>query len=97
MGVLVEPKYDSYVLEWVAVQFDAAEFSSLKRIFHNTGWVVQLDLTDNGAQARCTNMANGQLRQVSVPEGDWVVRSPHGYLWFMDESEFRSQFHQWEE
>jgi hypothetical protein len=97
MGVLVEPKMGSYVTEWEAVQFDASDFRAFKKLARGSSWAVQLLLTDEGAKAVFTSMVNGSVEQWFVAEGEWAVKSPHGRFWFMDDREFRSQFHVWDD
>jgi len=95
MSLLVEPRIGSYVTEWEAVQFDGANLAAVRGILRYSPWTMHLDLTDNGAVILCTQMINGLLQQWKTTVGDWIVKSPHGRFWFMDDSEFQSQFNQW--
>ncbi len=90
MGVLVEPKPDSYVTEWEAVQFDPTGFGRIKRLMRNSPWTVQL-LVD-GPTVVLMQIHNGTVERWELNLGDWAVRSPHGKYWFMSNDEFVSQF-----
>jgi hypothetical protein len=90
MGVLVEPKPDSYVTEWEAVQFDPTGYNRVKGILRNSPWLVQLRI--DGPEVVVTRINTGTAETWTIKLGDWVVRSPHGRYWFMSNDEFVSQF-----
>jgi len=93
MGVLIEPKEGSYVIEWEALRFDGANFSEVRKILKGSDWVAQMMLLDVGSEVVISQMIAGQMVQWSVKPGEWIVKSPHGRFWFMGEAEFHSQFH----
>lgn len=92
--VRANPKEDSYVIEWAAIQIKGAEdHLSIKRLCRNTPWAVQIVLEENDEVTFLfTQVQSGIIEQWPVKVGDWVVKSPHGKFWFMDNSEFLSQF-----
>jgi len=92
MSYLVQPREHSYVLEWESVQFDGTNLGTIRKFLWGTGWMVQMDLTDNGAVIVSTRVQNGQIEQWKTEADEWIVKSPHGRLWFMGNEEFQSQF-----
>ena len=93
MGVFVEPKPGSYVLEWEAVQVCGADcFPAVRRLLKGSPWVAQLNLTDHGAEVVVSQVTPTGIDQWHVQPGEWVVKSPHGRFWFMSESEFDGEF-----
>lgn len=93
-SVKVEPKSDSYVIEWEAVRSEGAgSFASFRRLVKNTSWTVQMVLErDDITLYVFTTMHPTGIEQWNVWPGEWVVKSPNGRFWFMSESEFQSQF-----
>jgi hypothetical protein len=88
------PRKDSYVIEWAAVQITGAEaHSAIKRLFKNSPWVAQMVLEANDEVVFVfTNVHPTGMEQWTLRPGDWVVKSPHGKFWFMDNAEYESQF-----
>lgn len=91
-ALLVHPKPGSYVGEWAAVQIaDADSYSSIKVLMKNSPWIAQMDIS-NDVRFVFTQSHAGSIEQWVLGVGSWVVKSPHGKFWFMDNSEFLSQF-----
>lgn len=93
-GILAVPKEGSYVNEWTAVQLQGAltDHSALRRLFHNTMWNVRMGVEIDHVKFTFTLSHGNHLEQWDMSDGDWVVKSPHGKFWFMDNSEFRDNF-----
>lgn len=98
MGTLQAiPKPESYVLEWEAVQLDGGGTSlmTVRRLLKNTPWLVRFNLvvTENKVEYNFIAVHGaGGLEEWNLSTRDWIVKSPHGKVWFMGDSEFRSQF-----
>lgn len=90
----VTPKPESYVNEWAAVRVDGAEsYSTIRILSRNSPWIVQMDLAESDGVRFVFTKQNGSTMEQWVAEvGDWVIKSPHGKFWFMDEAEFRANF-----
>lgn len=91
------PKVGSYVLDWEAVQLDSGgnDVLAVRRLLKNTPWIVQLNLLVRENKVKYNFVAvhgGGGIEQWELETGDWVVKSPHGKVWFMGDEEFRSQF-----
>lgn len=88
------PKPDSYVVEWAAVQVCGAEdHYAVRRLCRNSPWQVQIVLEENDQVTFLfTQVTATGLEQWPLTCGSWVVKSPHGKFWFMDDEEFKSQF-----
>lgn len=93
---MVYPRPGSYVNEWAAVQITGAEsYSAVKILMKHSPWVVQMNLgADDQAEFLFTAQHAGVIEQWKQTAGDWVVKSPHGKFWFMDNDEFRHEFSQ---
>jgi len=95
MGVLVEPRIGSYVTEWEAIQFDVDQFGNVRKLLRGSSWVAQLIL-DEAPYVQCTRVRPNTIFEMEKTyPGDWIVKSPHGRIWFMSDPEFQSQFHTW--
>lgn len=89
-SVQVTPKSNSYVEEWVAVQFWSKDgILPVKKLLKNTEWSI-FEARLEGPSSQIVAARGSEFWRIH--EGDWVVRSPHDKLWFMDNSEFTSQF-----
>jgi len=93
MPVLAIPKPDSYVSEWSALRWQAVEgLQPVKRFLRYSGWVTQLVITDVSVTVVATCVHHNEIEQWTVADGDWIVKSPFGKVWFMGDTEFKSQF-----
>lgn len=94
MAVLAIPNSESYVLEWQAHRFDAAEgMAPVKRLMSKSPWAIRLLIDDDGIHIISVLVhASGEIESWQTSHGDWIVRSPHNKFWFMSNDEFRSQF-----
>lgn len=90
---LVVPKPGSYVNEWAAVQVEGAEsYSKIKVMTRCSPWIVQMDLSAEGVLFVFTRQNASTMEQWVAKVGDWIIKSPHGSFWFMDDEEFRDNF-----
>lgn len=98
MGLVqASPKDGAYVTEWVALRFDGANFGLAKRLMANSQCVARIVLDGaaegpSSAWIAVTQVHGNGVQTFEVKQGDWIIRSPHGRFWFMDDSEYTSQF-----
>lgn len=92
MGTIqCHPKPDSYVVEWVALQFNPVEgILPLKIVLKDTPWSI-LEATLLGSSEAFVIVAQG-AKFWRVNSSDWVVKSPYGNVYFMSQAEFESNF-----
>lgn len=94
MTVNAKPKPDSYVIEWAAIQVcSAGDHMAIKRLCRHTPWNIQIVLEeDDTVSFVFTQVTNTGIEQWTMKCGDWIVKSPHGKFWFMDDEEFKDNF-----
>jgi hypothetical protein len=89
----VEPVPGSYVNEWVALQYWGPEsFGGVKRLLKGTPWVAQLDLATGFTLI--TRVHQTGIEQWTVEPSEWLIRSPHDKVIYMDANEFVLHFNE---
>lgn len=90
--VQVTPKGNSYVQEWVAIQFIHTDgVGPVRKVLKGSPWEL-FEAVIDGTEASFLLASKGN-QAWRINHGDWVVRSPHDKVWFMGHSEFLSQFY----
>lgn len=85
----VEPKSESYVLEWRAAQVDRSGMGEVTRLLRQIGASVFADLADLSG---CVVIAVRPGVNLRAAPGDWIVVSPHDKVMVLDYETFMAEF-----
>lgn len=91
MGIVqVHPRPESFCVEWNALKYNAADgIIGAKKLAKNSKWQIHV-VVGEAEDPYLVFMSDAETKVVH--HGDWIIRSPHGKFWFMEESEFNEQF-----
>lgn len=87
--VQVEPKPESYILEWRAAQVDRSDMGGISKLLRPLGASVFADLADESGGVVVALRSGSALRASAT---DWIVISPHDKVMVIDDFTFCLEF-----